>query len=79
MVHALVDGQQGWLQFFAVVNKTAENIGVQIALLSAIEFPEWMPRSETAGLQGSTMFNVLRNSKLISTMALLISTSTNSK
>ena len=59
--HSSVDGHLGYSHSLASINNTAVNTGVHVSFqISVFGFSEYIPKSETAGSYGSSIFSFLR-------------------
>ena len=56
-IHSSVDGHLGYSHSLASINNTAVNTGVHVSFqISVFGFSEYIPKSETAGSYGSSIF-----------------------
>lgn len=72
------DGHLCCLHLLTVARRAAANMEVQVSMVGC-RVLEVMPRSGMAGSEGSASFNLSSPSMLVSTMASLVCTPTNSK
>ena len=61
-IHSSVDGYVGCFRVLATVNNATVNTGVHVSFqMRVLIFPEYNPRSGTAGSYGGSVFNFLRS------------------